>query len=209
MTVDKKNSTKNIKITRDVLAQRIFKNANIKGVSLKDSKNMLESILEHIKTSVFGKGKILRIKNYGRLTPKIKPSGRPVRNPSKGDEYFMEETATVTLTKQQGRSNKENRFTENQFILDFTSTNNKLSKYEVSLAKITAQELFNAIRETKEIGVRCEIREFAVFSSAMSNPRRARNPKTGEPVFVPSKPKAIFTISREFRKDLLKKLKEI
>lgn len=196
------NKASSTKLTRDLIAQQIFKNEGVKGFLLQDCKNMLESIIEHIKYKVFGKGKILKIRDYGRLTPKIKPSGRPVRNPQKGDTYTMEEIATVTLTKQQGHSNKDNRFTEKQFLTDFICSNPHLTKSEQELAAISAQTLFNVIRSTCNIDVKCEIRGLAVFSARMTKPRQARNPKTGETVFVPAKVKPVFSISREYKKEL-------
>ncbi len=53
--------------------------------------------------------------------------------------------------------------------------------------KEIVQKTFNAIVETLVEGVRIELRNFGVFEVKRRAPRKARNPRTGDKVFVPEK----------------------
>ena len=53
--------------------------------------------------------------------------------------------------------------------------------------KEIVQKTFNAIVETLVEGGRIELRNFGVFEIKRRAPRKARNPRTGDKVFVPEK----------------------
>jgi len=53
--------------------------------------------------------------------------------------------------------------------------------------KEIVQKTFNAIVETLVEGGRIELRNFGVFEVKRRAPRKARNPRTGDKVFVPEK----------------------
>ena len=53
--------------------------------------------------------------------------------------------------------------------------------------KTIVQTVFDAILQTLVEEGRLELRNFGVFEVKRRGPRRARNPKTGETVFVPEK----------------------
>ena len=53
--------------------------------------------------------------------------------------------------------------------------------------KAIVQETFNAIVDALVAGKRVELRNFGVFDLRVRAARRARNPKTGDPVDVPAK----------------------
>lgn len=53
--------------------------------------------------------------------------------------------------------------------------------------KKIVQKVFDAILETLVEEERVELRNFGIFEVKRRAPRRARNPRTGEKVFVPEK----------------------
>lgn len=52
-------------------------------------------------------------------------------------------------------------------------------------------------------GHRIELRDFGVFSPRDRKPRTARNPKTGESVFVPATRTVAFKVGKEFKQKLM------
>ena len=65
------------------------------------------------------------------------------------------------------------------------------------LAKAVIQRTFAAIIETLETDGRIELRNFGIFKVKKRKPRKARNPKTGEVVRVPSKRVVTFKAGKE------------
>lgn len=53
-------------------------------------------------------------------------------------------------------------------------------------------------------GDRIEARGFGVFEVKKTNPRNARNPRTGEPVFVPARRKVMFKPGKVLKGALMK-----
>lgn len=53
--------------------------------------------------------------------------------------------------------------------------------------KKIVQKVFDAILETLVEEERVELRNFGIFEVKRRGPRKARNPRTGEKVFVPEK----------------------
>ncbi len=61
---------------------------------------------------------------------------------------------------------------------------------------------FNQIIQRLADGGRVELRGFGAFSTRERNPRKGRNPRTGEPVSVPSKRAPYFKPGKEMRERL-------
>ena len=54
-------------------------------------------------------------------------------------------------------------------------------------AKQVIRKVFDAILDTLVEGGRVELRNFGIFQVKRRGPRKARNPRTGEKIFVPEK----------------------
>jgi len=65
------------------------------------------------------------------------------------------------------------------------------------LAKAVLQRTFAAIIETLETDGRIELRNFGIFEVKKRKPRKARNPKMGEVVRVPSRKVVSFKAGKE------------
>jgi nucleoid DNA-binding protein len=65
------------------------------------------------------------------------------------------------------------------------------------LTKAVIQRTFAAIIETLETDGRIELRNFGVFEVRKRKPRKARNPRTGEVVQVPSRKVVSFKPGKE------------
>ena len=80
---------------------------------------------------------------------------------------------------------------------------------KMGLKKTHAREFvdafFHAIIESIAQGNRIEVRGFGVFEVSKTDPRpNARNPKTGEQVFVPKRRKVMFKPGKVLREELSK-----
>ena len=62
--------------------------------------------------------------------------------------------------------------------------------------KEVVQKAFDAIVETIVSEGRIELRNFGVFEVKVRRPRKARNPRTGQPVEVPAKTVVVFKPGR-------------
>ncbi len=65
--------------------------------------------------------------------------------------------------------------------------------------EIVIETVFDSIKEALQKGDKIEIRGFGNFRLKMRNSRKARNPKTGESVDVPSKRVLHFKVGKELR----------
>lgn len=63
--------------------------------------------------------------------------------------------------------------------------------------KTVVQKTFDAIIHTIATKKRIELRNFGVFEVKERAPRKARNPRTGEPVDVPAKKVVVFKPGRK------------
>ena len=66
-------------------------------------------------------------------------------------------------------------------------------------AEIIVDTVFGSIVETLHRGEKVELRGFGSFRLRRREPRRGRNPRTGEPVDVPSKRVAYFKPGKELK----------
>jgi len=84
----------------------------------------------------------------------------------------------------------------------------KLSGEKMNVTERTVDALFTALRQLMSEAdpeVRIEIRDFGVFEVKKTKPKpKARNPKTGEIIYVPARRKTHFKAGRRL-KDVLKK----
>lgn len=65
--------------------------------------------------------------------------------------------------------------------------------------EIVMETVFDSIKEALQRGEKIEIRGFGNFRLKTRNPRKARNPKTGESVYVPAKKVLHFKVGKELR----------
>jgi integration host factor subunit beta len=75
-------------------------------------------------------------------------------------------------------------------------------------AREVVQLVLDGITETLLIEGRIELRNFGVFEVKKRNPRKARNPRTGEKVSVPAKLVVTFKPGREME-ELVGQLKKV
>jgi integration host factor subunit beta len=78
----------------------------------------------------------------------------------------------------------------------------RLDGYTLKQAEIIVETFFDALKESLRNGERVELRGFGVFGLKIRMPRRARNPKTGQPVDIDTKRVVFFRTGKEL-KDLL------
>lgn len=80
---------------------------------------------------------------------------------------------------------------------------------EIGLTQLQTKEIvqktFNAIVEALVAERRIELRNFGVFEVKRRAPRKARNPRTGEKVFVPEK----FVVTFKPGKEMEERVKEL
>ena len=163
-------------------------------VSSSDAKNAIETLIALIKNALIAK-KDVALLNYGRLSPRYKAGGRPVRNPKTNEEFTMPSVGTVTLGGKKGdaigRVNTSELFEELSAELE-----NK------ALAAKALETFLQVIIATKSGECRLEIRDFGVFHANWNEPRKGRNPKTEENVDVEGKYRAHFKIGANFKKQM-------
>lgn len=78
-----------------------------------------------------------------------------------------------------------------------------------ALAKEGVDSLFVALRESLMAGTRIEIRNFGVWTVKRTNPKpNARNPRTGETIFVPARRKVHFKPGRRLKVAMMEPIGE-
>ena len=68
--------------------------------------------------------------------------------------------------------------------------------------EIVVETVFESIKKALIQGEKIEIRGFGNFRLKMRNPRKARNPKTGETVEVPGKKVLYFKVGKALKESL-------
>jgi len=68
--------------------------------------------------------------------------------------------------------------------------------------QVVISAILDTITEALANGERVEIRGFGAFSVRSRNPRKARNPKTGQPVDVPKKNTPFFVVGKELKEKI-------
>ena len=87
--------------------------------------------------------------------------------------------------------------TKSEFIIKLAEKNKILTENET---EIGVNLLLQTIMKTIAGNDRVEIRGFGSFGTLKRNSRNGRNPKSGEPVFVPSKKVPYFRAGKELKK---------
>ena len=87
--------------------------------------------------------------------------------------------------------------TKSEFIIKLAEKNIFLTESET---EIGVNLLLQTIMKTLASEERVEVRGFGSFGTLRRNSRNGRNPKSGEPVFVPSKRVPFFRVGKELRK---------
>lgn len=87
--------------------------------------------------------------------------------------------------------------TKSEFIIKLAEKNKILTENET---EIGVNLLIQTIMKTLAGNDRVEIRGFGSFGTLKRNSRNGRNPKSGEPVFVPSKKVPYFRAGKELKK---------
>jgi len=87
--------------------------------------------------------------------------------------------------------------TKSEFIIKLAEKNKILTENET---EVGVNLLLQTIMKTLAGNDRVEIRGFGSFGTLKRNSRNGRNPKSGEPVFVPSKKVPYFRAGKELKK---------
>ena len=87
--------------------------------------------------------------------------------------------------------------TKSEFIVKLAEKNKILTESETETG---VNLLLQTIMKTLSSDERVEIRGFGSFGTLRRKSRNGRNPKSGEPVFVPSKKVPFFRAGKELRK---------
>jgi len=95
---------------------------------------------------------------------------------------------------------------------DISAMTAKKSNVKLKVSEKVTNELFKVLRNTLMSAspeIRIEIRNLGVFEVHQTNPKpNARNPKTGEKIYIPAKRKVHFKPGKYIKSKLKKSLKE-
>jgi integration host factor subunit beta len=83
----------------------------------------------------------------------------------------------------------------------------RLDGFTLKQTEIIVETFFDSIKEALSKGEKVELRGFGNFRLKTRQPRKARNPKTGEAVDVPEKRVVYFKTGKELREKLNPHLK--
>lgn len=186
--------------TKAYLVTTLLDDENL-PVSNDDAKRSIEMLISIIKKALLEK-KDVALLNYGRLSPRYKAGGRPVRNPKTNEPYTMPAIGTVTLGGKKADSVGRLNTSE---IVDILS----LELQNRELAVRTVDVFLETLIKTKSGEDRLEIRDFGVFHANWNAERTGRNPKTEESVFVKGKFRPHFKIGQNFKKQITKAFSEM
>lgn len=179
---------------KTIIGHVIENNSNYSGSEVKRT---LESLIDVIKASLLGK-KDVALMGYGRLTPRLKDGGRPVRNPKTLETYIMDEVGTVTLNSKVKNEDRVNTSDLKDILSELTG--NRALSEEVITSFIEVAKL------TTNGEHRLEVRNFGVFQANWNEPRIGRNPKTSQAVSVEGQYRPHFKIGRVFRSEITEAL---
>lgn len=158
--------------------------------------NLVKEFINMISDELICK-KVVYVKGWGKLVPKFKEGGRTVRNPRKssGSEMPMKDRWTVTKS-----TAKNNEDTIKVLSSDLESWAESYARRHMptydsrTIAKCMISS-FNGMIISLENHERIELRGLGVFYRKELAAKKARNPKTGESVFVESRYMDRFKVS--------------
>lgn len=184
------------------IVQRYLKDS---GYSRVEVVEMVNGFVDHFKSSLM-QGATIVITKHGRLVPRIKQGGRPVRDLSRNRQIEMKTTATATFSKTKKAMGEKvtSRGLTQSFMEKFDDEPNKQR-----MAGYIASTFFACIARTKNEGIRMEVRGLGVFRSQRIKARTGRNPKTGEKTEIKETVYPRFRISKPFRDELAASLAKI
>ena len=190
---------------KETVVQIILRYLKDSGYSRVEVIELVNFFVEHFK-SALKEGSTIVITKHGRLVPRIKEGGRPVRDLSRDRQIEMKTTATATFskTKKAMGGKVTSRGLIQSFMDLFESDRNKQV-----LAGYVASTFFACIARTKNENVRMEVRGLGVFRSQRIDARTGRNPKTGEKTDIKEAVYPRFKISKPFRDELAEALSKI
>lgn len=201
------NKSKNGLITykKETVVKLVMEHLGGHGYSRATTTDIVNDFVEHFKATLM-KGQCIVISKHGRLVPRLKEGGRPVRDLSRDSMLVMEQTATVTFSKT--HKPLSGKVTTKALISSFVD-NYKHDEKKNYLAKYIAVTFFACISRTIDDKKRMEVRGLGVFRSQRVKERAGRNPKTGLQTTVEEKVYPRFKISKPFRLELLDKLNNL
>lgn len=205
-------------LTKNCIAARISDN-HFEGQFSAESATSLNIMLQ-VCVDALGDNKQVAFKNFGKLRPRIKKEGRPVRNPKTGQCSVMPEVATVTMPASKGTSStpcpiedSQSKFNTSDITEELKSrllTSMPQKKCDINkLAECTVKEFIAALIETENCETRIEIRGFGTFKAKKKEPKPTRNPRTKEKVISKGGIRKHFKVSGKLRDHLYPKLKAI
>lgn len=205
-------------LTKNCIAARISDN-HFEGHFPVEAATALNLMLE-VCVDALASNKQVAFKNFGKLRPRIKKEGRPVRNPKTGEGSVMPEIATVTMPASKGTSSTPCPIEDTQSKFNTSDITDGLRSRLLStmqhkkcdiykLADCTVKEFIAALIETEDCETRIEIRGFGTFRCKKKEPQPTRNPRTKEKVISKGGIRKHFKVSRKLREHIYPNLKAI
>jgi integration host factor subunit beta len=187
---------------KDTVSQLVLESFEEEGFSRQDAAGMVNNFVDFLKAQLL-EGTALIFTGHGRLIPRLKEGGRPVRDLSRSTSIEMKTTATITFSKTQKCQGE--KISTRRIVKDFIASQIEQQNSAI-LAELTAEMFIALIHRTKIEGRRMEVRGLGVFRSTLVESREGRNPKTGEATHIPATSYPRFRISTPFRKELTESL---
>lgn len=190
------------KITKAVFKEEIAEILNDKNIDLPFdmlgfhtvgslSKWLSDTVIEFY-LGELTQGKVIYLKNVGKLYSIKKEAGRPVRNPKTGEEMRMKETVSFKFSKGMTTKSISSEKVLPRHFCEFMET---LGFNEVIAKKVYAvfTGFFDSVLNDN---ARIEFRGMGSFYRKTLQARKARNPKTGERIFKEARNKICFRAGR-------------
>lgn len=188
---------------KDTVSHVVLDHFKEDGFSRIETNAMVNDFVDHFK-SVLLAGSAIILSGHGRLIPRLKKGGRPVRDLSREESIQMQDTATVTFSKTQ--KCEGGKVLTKRLIVEFCDKFEKDSKSQL-LAELVASTFILLIHRTKSATHRMEVRGLGVFRAKVIEARIGRNPQTGVSTNVPETIYPRFKISSTLRRELTEALK--
>lgn len=114
-------------------------------------------------------------------------------------------TATKPIPKAETPEPKPNTITRRELSQEVAKTVGRMMEITNQDAEAIVAEVIQSIIDELLEGNKIEIRGFGAFKSRSRRSRRGRNPKTGEPVDIPSKRIFFFKMGKDLKEILTEK----
>lgn len=203
LSILEKTKKTHITYKKDTIVQVVLEHFKDEGFSRLETVEMVNNFVEHFKSTLLS-SKAIIISGHGRLIPRLKAGGRPVRDLAREQTIEMEETATITFSKT--HKCHDGKISSRRLIQEFAQDFDSEFKKQM-LAEIVGSTFVTFIHRTRMANCRMEIRGLGVFRSTKVKAREGRNPKTGKSTYIPESTYPRFKISAPFRRELTEKLR--